>query len=224
MSYRLGASAKRDDFDKLMPWKFKTTTSSGLMRDWFDKSKNNEQTLHRLEDHMEQRLPSPRGMFKSATTLPSDEADYRLADSKKPRKQTQRQMTPVPFLKQVPAFLPSALPDMTIDYITPVRTCNSLMRTLKSDLARRLGVQYPATPGGEGDSNDHGVVFMVMDLLDGANEACKQQTWGPNEKEPFRGDDGMKCAGKTMVKFWSKHGVRTEPAPKSRRDQAERNF
>lgn len=53
MSYRLGSSARRRDFNQVMPWKFQETTASTLLRKLLDEPKTFESTLYQLEAHIE---------------------------------------------------------------------------------------------------------------------------------------------------------------------------
>ena len=86
---------------------------------------------------------------------------------------------------------------MNIDYITLTRICNELLRGIRTALWQKLNVKYDSkqTPG---DSNEHGLAFMVAAILyDNSNAAKSARRSGA-----FGGGPQLRVAWEMFEEFW----------------------
>ncbi|TVY81856.1 hypothetical protein LSUE1_G002898 [Lachnellula suecica] len=63
-------------------------------------------------------------------------------ESKHKRRSARRKLTPLELLIQIKEFLPSQIPKMQFDYITLTKTCYTIIKTLRLDIYKTLGIKH----------------------------------------------------------------------------------
>lgn len=97
--------------------------------------------------------------------------------------------------------LPVVIKDMQVNYITLTKTCNNLIKFIKSLLESQLGITFPVMRE-EGDSNDHGVVYVVLHILDDNKKICDIHG-RMKDRTPFEGGFELQRARDAFEKFFS---------------------
>lgn len=122
------------------------TPTSTIFREYFDGKAAMKDCLYRLEALIQASEP---------------------AESRK-KWAAKRHLTPLEFLTQVRGWLPRTLPDMQIDYITMTRTCNMLLKRIRSGINEKLEIVHELT--NHEDSNNPGFIIMLLAILNEASE------------------------------------------------------
>lgn len=99
--------------------------------------------------------------------------------------------------------LPTVIKDMQVNYITLTRTCNKLVQSIKTVLQRQFGIQFPVLRL-EGDSNDHGVLYVILHILI-ENKASYNIHRKSKDKSPFKGGVEIIKARDTFEEFFNAH-------------------
>ncbi|KAL9623429.1 MAG: hypothetical protein Q9160_002322 [Pyrenula sp. 1 TL-2023] len=147
MAYRTGLTGSQKRFNQKQAWKITTGVASASLRQLVESKQSIEFALLQLEDQVEAHTDVSK-----------------RTQSKKAQSTRRRQLTPLKFLDRLEEYLPSVLRDIQIDYITLTKSCNSLMRKIKGAIRQQLKLEYP-TERHPGDTNDHGMIFMVLTTL-----------------------------------------------------------
>lgn len=122
------------------------TPTSNIFREYFDGKAEMKDCLYRLE------------------ALEPAESRKKWA--------ARRHLTPLEFLVQMRDLLPRTLPDMRIDYISMTRTCNMLLKRIRSRIHEKLDILHKLTD--HEDSNNPGFIIMLLAIL---GEASKVRFW-----------------------------------------------
>lgn len=122
------------------------TATSNIFREFFDGKAAMKDCLYRLEALIQASEPA-EGRKKWAA---------------------RRHLTHLEFLAQVRDWLPQTLPDMRIDYITMTRTCNMLLRRIRTRIQEKLHIVHALTD--HQDSNNPGFIIMILAILGEASE------------------------------------------------------
>jgi len=106
---------------------------------------------------------------------PMDECLYKLEvamqESKRPdakKNLAKRHLTPLEVLAQIRDYLTQGISNMSVDYISLVRTCNMLLRRIRAAISRK--VDFAHTEKKHEDTNQPGQIIMVFCILHEANE------------------------------------------------------
>lgn len=133
--------------------RFAASPTSAIFRHYYDQNEPMEKYLYQLET-----------LFLS--TAPGRNPHHR------------KFLTPLETLTHMSAWLSTNLTDMSIDYITLTRTCNTLLKRVRARLNAQLGTPYADYRGEH--SNDPVNVFMVFLMLQEASELQPVvQSFGP---------------------------------------------
>ena len=113
--------------------------------------------------------------FFDASKEPMDRCLYQLEtliqeskNSVSKKMLMRRQLTPLQFLTQVQDWLSDAISNMSIDYITLTRTCNMLLRRIRSRIDERLDIQHRVVQSE--DSVEPGNIVMALVILHEASD------------------------------------------------------
>ena len=187
----LGLSAKnfarnrRPTKATMQPWaagkkagpKFLQDKTSQVFHRYFDKEPL-EQCLYRLEAvaHDNARVESMKKMM------------------------SRKFLTSLQFISQVREWFPGAVSNIQVDYITLTRTCNTLLRPIRTRISRDLDVQHPISKGD--DSNDAGFVIMVLDILGEASDSQFFMEEVLRSKKQLPGGQQLQIAGEVLQEFF----------------------
>jgi hypothetical protein len=183
--YRLGGVSNSKLYDKKQPWKIHSSPATHTLMQIFESKEPIEKIIHQLEEQIHNNEQSLVACPKSNSQV-----------SQK-RTTTRRQLTPLQFISKLGKYIPTVIPDMTIDYITLTKTCNELLTGIRVALQLKLNVRYDSkqTPG---DSNDHGLAFMVAAILHDNSNAAKSTRKG----ETFGGGPQLRVVLEMFEEFW----------------------
>ena len=150
---------------------------------------------------------------KSLARIENAIQEHTIVNSGQIRKLTKRHLTPLQFLTHVRAWLPQVMQDAKVDYIRMVRTCHRLLNQVRKKIHQRLGFLYPKSD--DGDSNDHGLLFMVASILYQAAEMdyLKEEVFKALERGELPEDPYLEVAGEVMQEFLDTHGSGDEVVP-----------
>jgi hypothetical protein len=190
MSYRLGMLSNSKLYDKKNPWKIHSTPVTRTLMQFFESKEPLERTLHQLEEQIHTKEQSLVTRRQSNSQVSQQKTNSR------------RHLTPLQFISKLEKYIPNVLPDMNIDYITLTKTCNELLRCIRTALRRKLNVRYDSqqTPG---DSNDHGLSLMVLAIVLENGNAATSTLRG----ETFGGGPQLRVAWEMFEEFWRKENV-----------------
>ncbi|KAF7186998.1 hypothetical protein HII31_11607 [Pseudocercospora fuligena] len=190
ITYRTGLSRVSRDPSKNKIAPFRTCIASEACKKLLESQDSVEHALSQLEDQIDQRVTIPEA--KKIRTGPKKALNGR-----------RRQLNPLQLLDRFERFLPVLLRDMELDYITLTKTCTKLLNAIKealnADLGFGLGVVREA-----GDSNDHGLLLMVIVILDRVEKAWNVHRLSKS-KEPFKGGVELDCAKSVFEDFFVDH-------------------
>ena len=192
----LGLSAKnfarnrRPTKATMQPWaagkkegpKFLQDKTSQVFRRYFDKEPL-ERCLYRLEAVAQADAP---------------------AESMK-KMMSRKFLTSLQFISQVREWFPGSISNIQIDYITLIRTCNTLLRSIRTRISRDLDVQHPISKGD--DSNDAGLVIMVLDILGEASDSQFFKEEVLRSKERLPGGPQLQVAGEVLNEYFGQKAV-----------------
>ena len=129
--------------------------------------------------------------FFDANKEPMDRCLYQLESSiqeseqsASKKKSVRRQLTSLQFLTQIQDWLPHTISNMSIDYITLTRTCNKLLRRIRSKINEQLDIQHPVAESE--DSVEPGNIVMALAILHEASDAqyFKEEVLRARERLP----------------------------------------
>lgn len=180
------------------------TKMAQIFRQYFQKQKTIDQCLYALEAHIQN---------ETAHSQSGSQVLITKQQGKKP-KLYHRQLTPLQLLSHIQSYLPSCIPAMQIDYLTLVRTCNALLRDIRSTINAALsissqGVVHPEKTAASngGDSYDGGLLIMVLDILNEAADCKDVQDdvlRGKLKRRILRGGPQLDLAGVVVTEFIEK--------------------
>lgn len=190
MSFRLGTTGPTRNFNRHQKWKMQPAAASAVLRDYLASRQSIEGVVMQTEDALQGHAPV-------AETQKEKSSKHLLR---------RRRLTPFQFVEALQSYMPKVLLDITVDYIALTKTCNELMRTLRARLedGLRVGVPTLAYPG---DSNDHGFLWMVLQILEEARR--EEQVWNKQREageERFKGGAQLRLAAETVEAFLNEHG------------------
>ncbi|KAF8855489.1 hypothetical protein BDZ45DRAFT_502211 [Acephala macrosclerotiorum] len=139
----------------------KDTKMSTIFRQSLAKKKSLQQSLNQLEDLIQEEHSAGKPKSKAMTR-------YRP------------QLTPLQLLGYLQDYLPKAIKAMRIDYISMVRKCNVVLKTIRKEIKIRMAVQgFDASQGPEGNSNDPQLIVMVQKILEESsiNAGVQEGEW-----------------------------------------------
>lgn len=185
MFYRLGSVSNSKIYDKKQPWKIHSSPVTHTLMQFFESKEPLEKIFHQLEEQIHNKEQSLVARPKSNSQVSQKRTTYR------------RQLTPFQFISKLEKYIPTVLPDMTINYIALTKTCNELLRGIRGALRRKLNARYDSkqTPG---DSNDHGLALMVAAILHDNSNAAKSV----RKDETFGGGPQLRVALEMFEEFW----------------------
>ncbi|KAK3725514.1 hypothetical protein LTR37_000484 [Vermiconidia calcicola] len=179
LEVRIGRNHSRQT-EKKQKWKITTDGTGAGLRQLLDPGIAKNRVLYQLEG-VQQRALSENSTSK-----------YRQ----------RRQLTPTQFISQLADSLPKTMQSIRIDYVTLTKACNNLLRRVREQVLRELGVLHPSLRQPGGDTNDHGNLFMVLAILDDNRFAAAAHDKDRSKRaERFSGGPHLQVAGKTMVDF-----------------------
>jgi hypothetical protein len=146
-----------------------TTKMSQIIRQYFQKKLSMDQCLYQLEALIDSESQSQALVSRSRPTKP---------------RVYQRQLTPLQLLSHIQTYLPPAIENMQIDYMSLVRTCNSLLRDIRATINESMGEDGDLVYGlkdDNGESDDKNLIMMGLGILKEAAE------WGLVQDETLRG-------------------------------------
>jgi hypothetical protein len=156
--------------------------TSTIFRGYFEKKKSLANCLHELERLIQEtNNPVPKSTSKSVAR----------------NHQYQRQLTPLQLLTHIQNWLPEAMQEMRIDYISLVRTCNVLLKEIRQKITNETRHEYPDQSGGE--SLDRGLVIMVLSIFHESRDFWEIQDDLGKKIEELSGQ--LDIAGEVMEAF-----------------------
>ncbi|KAF2498189.1 hypothetical protein BU16DRAFT_615270 [Lophium mytilinum] len=165
-SYRTGLSTPNSRrFETKKPWKFQTTPATQALRGFF----GTKEPMSRLMDNLRTQAESHE--------LKIDDPVLERSDLPKTGRSSKTlTLTPRHALVEMGRYIGAILPDIELDYVTLTRTCNKLLRQLRSRIRSEFGIDYPTIREYPGDSNDHSVMLVVLGILTEANDVSKKRS------------------------------------------------
>lgn len=167
-----------------------SSKTAAIFHPYFCKEKTLEQCLYQLEQLIQDSAESSTKSKSKASV----------------RQQYQRQLTPLQLLTRIQNWLPEAMREMRIDYLSLVRAGNVLLRKIKDEILLKTSVEHSSTKSylsGE-DSNDAGLVLMVLDILNEAADAAEmgEEIYRGKESELRpKGGPQLDIVGRVMEGF-----------------------
>jgi hypothetical protein len=156
--------------------------TSTIFRAYFEKKKSLAKCLHELEQLVQEtNNPAPKSTSKAVAR----------------NHQYQRQLTPLQLLTHIQNWLPEAMQEMRIDYISLVLTCNILLKKIRQNLRVETRHEYPDQS--EGESLDRGLVIMVLNIFQESRDLWEIQDELGTKIEELTGQLGI--AGEVMEGF-----------------------
>ncbi|KXT03455.1 hypothetical protein AC578_1633 [Pseudocercospora eumusae] len=190
ISYRTGLSRVSRDPSKNKIAPFRTCIASEACKKLLESTDTVEHALAQLEDQIDRRVTI--SSEKSIITGPKKVVNGR-----------RRQLNPLQLLDRFERFLPILLRDMELDYITLTKTCTKLLNAIKRALNAKLGFGLGVVREA-GDSNDHGLLLMVIVILDRVEKAWNVHRLSKSN-EPFQGGAELQCARLVFEEFFADH-------------------
>ena len=166
-------------------------------------------TTQMLSDYSRHKAAPAKGLARIEAAI----QEHIKVNPGQTRQLTKRQLTPLQFLTHVRAWLPQVMQDAKVDYIRMVRTSHRLLNQVKKKIHQRLGFLYPKSD--DGNSNDHGLLFMVASILYQAAEMdyLKEEVFKARERGELPDDPYLEVAGEVMQEFLDTHGSGDEDVP-----------
>lgn len=186
ISHRTGVTGSRKHFDQKQPWKMRTGAASASLKELIESKGTVENALLQLENQIEAHVSQPESVGR------------RLKAQKQGRR---RQLNPTQLLSRFEEYLPIVFKDMEIDYITLTKTCNALMKQMRTTLRPDLGMDLPSMTG-PGDSNNHGYVLMILEILHANSEAYSVHQ-KKRDRTKFEGSLELQVACRVFVEFFN---------------------
>lgn len=179
MELRVGMESNPRIFNRTQPWKIHPTAAGQGLRQLM--SEDRSHAMYELECSVQQKRLA--------------------AESSGHQRKQPRQLTPDQFISQLGVTMPEIMKDVRIDYIPMVKICNALLAAVRSRLQQELGVFTPPVREA-GDSNDHGVVYMVLGVfMDNNKAAAAHERMNKKSRGTFEGGPEMKVAARSMDEF-----------------------
>ena len=157
------------------------TPTSNIFRRYFDRKETTQECLYRLEE---------------------------LIKEKSPKRHSKPYITPLEMLGQARDWLPRAVPDMRVDYITLTRSCGTLLKKMRATIHRRLGLLYHETQLDDSDLSAY--LSMVLHILASLAEASQMQHFNDDvvcSRVAAREGPQLAIAGDVVQRFLDKKGV-----------------
>lgn len=190
MAYRTAYKGSSRSFDKKQPWKFRTGAASASLKQLLDSTDSVEHALLNLEAQIEDHATSQTISWSKKNNVSG----------------RRRQLKPAQVMARFQEYLPVVLKDMQLNYVTLTKTCNGLIKAIRTALQDELGMNMPSmqTPG---DSNDHSVIYVVLKVLE-ENQKSAAVHERKKDKSPFRGSVEVKTACRVFEEFFNFHIAR----------------
>ncbi|KAL8825838.1 MAG: hypothetical protein Q9191_004167 [Dirinaria sp. TL-2023a] len=130
---------------------------------------SDSQTSKILEDYIANRKPMASCLHRLEGLIQDAERCSKKPDKRLARKQ----LKPVEVLAQVREWLSKTIPIMSLDYIKLTRICTKLLGTIHRRAREKLGIEHELIR--DGDSCQHGYIWMTLHILDEIRECRKMQ-------------------------------------------------
>lgn len=196
IAYRTNATGIDRNFERKQPWKLRAGAASASLRQLLENSNSIEHALLQLEAQIEEHATSQLPFRKKKNNISS-------------RGRT-RQLNPSQIMSRFQQYLPIVLQDMELDYITLTKTCNALLKTIRSTLRDELGLWIPSSQQSE-DSYDHSIITVVQLILD-ADQKSAAAHMRRRDVSVFRGGAEMRTACRAFEVFFNSYIVPPSPA------------
>lgn len=171
--------------DKKGRWKIRGSPGAQTLREFFGKDANNvEKTLSELDMQIQKR-------------------EQALLSTPSKRSVGHRRLTPLKFLDALEEYMPIAVSDITVDYISLTRTCNKLMNFVRAALCNDLGAEVAMFQSPD-DTYDDRNATMVLHSLKNTLDASKSQGRMAKDRGSFKGGPRLIVAGEVLEKFRAK--------------------
>lgn len=195
MELRVGLKSNQKLFNKRQPWKLQVCGAGVAMRSLLADEDGRKHVSHMIQDDRLEDLGESRWWRRcqSLTCWTDPKTQYR---------EPHRHLSLMQFLTDFSKSLPRLMADIRLDYITLTRICNALMVAVRVTLYRQLGLKYPFSRAGD-ESNDNGLVYMVLEVLKDNKKAAAavERTNRCKEGGGFEGGDQLNVAGRAMEAF-----------------------
>ncbi|KAK4949146.1 hypothetical protein LTR10_012519 [Elasticomyces elasticus] len=179
LELRVGLKSNQKLFDKKMPWKLQVCGAGVAMRTQLVSEDMRIHASHMIQDDWLADL-EPKTKYN------------------KPR----RHVSLVQFVKEFSDVMPHLVRDIRIDYIGLTKICKGLMTAIRVKMFTELRINYPSMKKPE-ESNDHGPVFMVLEILTESRTAEMKylRLRDRRDKTVFPGGEQLLLAGRVMEDF-----------------------
>ena len=144
---------------------------------------SDSQTSKILEDYITNRKPMAPCLHRLEGLIQDAERGSKKPDKRLARKQ----LKPVEVLAQVREWLSKTVPIMSLDYIKLTRICTKLLGIIHTRARDELHIEHELIR--DGDSCQHGYIWMTLHILDEIRET------GHVQEEVFKGRDKDLVAG-----------------------------
>lgn len=177
---RVGLKGNMKLFDKKQPWKLQPCGAAVGLRQLVDGGDSRFHVSHAIHDCWLEDL-DPKSKHKRASG---------------------RHISLNTFVAEFSNVLPQLLNDVRLDYIGLTKICNALLVTIRLWVFRDLGIDHPSMRQ-PGDSFDHGVLYLVLAILDNNRKAAAMhERLNRGKGAPsFDGGEQLKVAGKALEHF-----------------------
>jgi len=168
-------------------WKLGCTPATQTLRKFFEIQEPLPRLLHQLESQAQ----SHQAVI--ASSLEESARGYSR------KNELRKQLTPVQTLTKLRTYITAVLPDMTIDYITLTKTCQKLLRKIRTAIHDEINYEYPRIVG-PGETNDAGFLYLTAGILKDNLSALRDHE-KKKERGAFKAGPHLEIAGNVIRDF-----------------------